>query len=170
MIVKWAKDKPIMECKVSARNIQNKYNRLPKKLKEKKRQKKISLSTANRILNKYIEKPRILRKVFNLKQEEKQLRLNFLKFMRDKNIGPEDIFFTDESIFPLKAYLNKGTNKIRLCKKTQRKIKSGDERAINLRIRPHPKFNKGIMVSGAICEKGLGKLIFHSGNVIKFRI
>ena len=35
MIVKWAKDKPIMECKVSARNIQNKYNRLPKKLKEK---------------------------------------------------------------------------------------------------------------------------------------
>ena len=168
MIVKWAKDKPIMECKVSARNIQNKYNRLPKKLKEKKRQKKISLSTANRILNKYIGKPRMLRKVFYLKQEEKQLRLNFLKFMRDKNIGPEDIFFTDESIFPLKAYLNKGTNKIRLCKKTQRKIKSGDERAINLRIRPQPKFNKGIMVSGGICEQGLGKLIFHSGNVNSF--
>ena len=39
MIVKWAKDKPIMECKVSARNIQNKYNRLQKKLKEKQRQK-----------------------------------------------------------------------------------------------------------------------------------
>ena len=40
MIVKWAKDKPIMECKVSARNIQNKYNRLPKKLKKKTKKNK----------------------------------------------------------------------------------------------------------------------------------
>ena len=117
MIVKWAKDKPIMECKVSARNIQARYNKLPKRLKEKKRQKRISLSTANRVLNKYISKPKMIRKVFYLKQEEKQLRLNFLKYMRDKAISPEDLFFTDESIFPLKAYLNKGTNKIRLCKK-----------------------------------------------------
>ena len=146
MIVKWAKDKPIIECNVSAKNIQNKYNKLPKRLKEKKRQKKISLSTANRILNKYIGKPKVLRKVFYLKKEERQLRLNFLKYMRDKNISPEDLFFTDESIFPLKVYSNRGTNKIRLCKKTQKKIKSGDERAINLRIRPQKKFNKGVMV------------------------
>ena len=39
-IVKWAKDKSIMECKVSAKNIQSRYNKLPKRLKEKKRQKK----------------------------------------------------------------------------------------------------------------------------------
>ena len=110
----------------------------------------------------------MIRKVFYLKQEEKQLRLNFLKYMRDKAISPEDLFFTDESIFPLKAYLNKGTNKIRLCKKTQRKIKSGDERAINLRVRQQRKFNKGIMVSGGICAQGLGKIIFHSGNVNSF--
>ena len=70
--------------------------------------------------------------------------------------------FTDESIFPLKAYLNRGTNKIRLCKKAQRKIKSGDERAINLRIRPQPKFNKGIMVFDGIYDQGLGKIIFHN--------
>ena len=82
MIVKWAKDKPIMECRVSAKNIQNRHNKLPKRLKEKKRQKKISLSTANRILNKYIGKPKMIRKVFYLKQEERQLRLNYLRYMR----------------------------------------------------------------------------------------
>ena len=54
MIVNWAKDKPIMERKVSAKNIQIKFNKLPKKFKEKKMGKKISLSTANRMLNKFI--------------------------------------------------------------------------------------------------------------------
>ena len=64
MIIKWAKDKPIMEKKVSAKNIQRRFNRLPKKLKEKKKQKIISLSTANRVLNQFIGKPRVIRKVF----------------------------------------------------------------------------------------------------------
>ena len=61
-IVKWARDKPIIECRVSAKNIQAKFNKLPKRMKEGK--KKISLSTANRILNKYISKPKIIRNVF----------------------------------------------------------------------------------------------------------
>ena len=33
------------------------------------------------------------------------------------NIDPENIFFTDESIFPLYTYMNKGTKKIRLSNK-----------------------------------------------------
>ena len=37
MLVKWAKDKPIMEKKVSAKHIQIKFNKLPKKFKENKR-------------------------------------------------------------------------------------------------------------------------------------
>ena len=40
MLVKWAKDKPIMEKKVSAKNIQMKFNKMPKKFKEKKMKKK----------------------------------------------------------------------------------------------------------------------------------
>ena len=40
MIVKWAKDKPIMEKRVPPKNIQMKFNKLPKKFKEKKMQKK----------------------------------------------------------------------------------------------------------------------------------
>ena len=39
--------------------------------------------------------------------------------MKENNLGPENIFFTDESIFPLTAYMNKGTNKIRLSKKQE---------------------------------------------------
>jgi len=52
-------------------------------------------------LNKYISKPKVIRKIFHLKQKERKLRFDFCKFMEDKNIGPKDIFFTDESIFPL---------------------------------------------------------------------
>ena len=73
--------------------------------------------------------------------------------MRNKTIGPEDLFFTDDSIFPIKPYLNRGTNKIRLYKKTQRKIVFSDERVINLRVKQQKNFNKGIMVSGGIVIK-----------------
>ena len=66
LIVKWAKDKPIMEKKVSARNIQIKFNKLRNKLTEKKKKKIISLSTANPVQNKYIGKPRVIRRVFYL--------------------------------------------------------------------------------------------------------
>ena len=168
LLVKWAKDKPIMEKKVSAKNIQIKFNRLPKKFKENKKKKIISLSTANRVLNKFIGKPRIIRKVFYLRPSDKILRVQFLKFMKENNIGPDNIFFTDESIFPLYAYMNKGNNKIRLSKKTRRKLKSGEEKSIELVTRPHYKFNNAIMVSGGICREGLGEIIFHSGNLNSF--
>ena len=54
--------------------------------------------------------------------------------MRAHNLGPKDIFFTDESIFPLCSYMNRGTNKIRLSKKTKQKLKAGDEEAINFLV------------------------------------
>ena len=95
LLVKWAKDKPIMEKKVSAKNIQIKFNKLPKKFKENKKKKIISLSTANRVLNKHIGKPRVIRRVFYLKPYEKNQRVLFCKFMKKNNIGPENIFFTD---------------------------------------------------------------------------
>ena len=88
--------------------------------------------------------------------------------MKAHNLGPKDIFFTDENIFPLFSYMNRGTNKIRLSKKTKNKLKAGDEDAINLLTRPQQKFTNGIMVSGGICDEGLGKIIFHSGNVNSF--
>ena len=62
--------------------------------------------------------------------------------MKENGIGPEDIFFTDESVFPLFAYMNKGTNKIRLSKKTIRKLKTGDEKSTNLVTMGHSKLLK----------------------------
>ena len=168
LIVKWAKDKPIMEKKVSAKNIQIKFNKLRNKFKENKKKKIISLSTANRVLNKYVGKPRVIRRVFFLKPIERNQRVQFCKFMKKNKIGPENIFFTDESIFPLHAYLNKGTNKIRLTKKTRRKLRYGDEKSINLITRQTHKFNNAIIVSGGICDEGLGEIIFHSGNLNSF--
>ena len=126
------------------------------------------MSTANRILNRFISKPRVIRKVFYLKPSDKILRVQFLKFMKENGIGPENIYFTDESIFPLQAYMNKGTNKIRLCKKTRRKLKSGNEKAINLVSKSRHKFTNAIMVSGGICKDGLGEIIFHGGNINSF--
>ena len=100
IIVKWAKDKPIMEKKVSAKNIQAKFNKLSKKFKENKMKKKISLSTANRVLNKYIGKPRVIRKIFYLKLDEKKLRVQFLKFMKENDITQITFFLPMKVYFP----------------------------------------------------------------------
>ena len=44
------------------------------------------------MLNKFIGKPKVIRKVFYLKPNEKNLRVQFCKFMKENGIGPEDIF------------------------------------------------------------------------------
>ena len=64
--------------------------------------------------------------------------------------------------------MNRGTNKIRLSKKTRRKIRAGNEESNNLISREYHKFNNSIMISGGIINEGLGELIFHSGNVNSF--
>ena len=93
MIVKWARDKPIMKKQVLAKNMEIKFNKLAKKFKENKLKKKISLPTANRVLNKFIGKPRDIRKVFYLKPNDKKLRVQFCQFMKENGITPKDIFF-----------------------------------------------------------------------------
>ena len=62
------------------------------------------------------------------------------------------------------AYMNKGTNKIRLSKKIRRKLKADEEKTINIETSPQNKFNNVIMVPGGICNEGLGEVIFHSGK------
>ena len=163
-IIKWAKNKPINIA--SAKRIQKRFNRLSKYQKENKLQKKVSISTINKILNKFISKPKKIRKVFLLTETQKKKRYEFLEFMKKKKITPSDIFFTDESIFNLSS-LN-GNCKIRISKKMQKNLKCGNEKAINLIARPVHKKVNGIMISGGICKKGLSHLIFHSGNVNTF--
>ena len=70
--------------------------------------------------------------------------------MKENNITRDNIFSTDESIFPLQAYMNRGTNKLRLSKKTRRKIRADNEESNNLISREYHKFNNSIMVSRGI--------------------
>ena len=74
----------------------------------------------------------------------------------------------DENIFPLHPYMNRGINKIRISKKTEKKLKLGDEKETELVTRQCHKFKDGIMVSSGICDKGLGQIIFHRENVNSF--
>ena len=76
--MKCAKDKPIMEKKVSPRNILIKFNKLRNKYKEKKKKKIISLSTANSVLNKHIGNLLVIRRVFYLKLLKKLKEFNFV--------------------------------------------------------------------------------------------
>ena len=165
ILMKWARDKPINVA--SARQLQKKFNSLPKSKKEKKLQKKISLTTVNKTLNKYLSKPKQIKKVFYLSSLNKEKRLKFLKFMMDNKITPTKIFFTDESNFNIASYFNRNI-KIRLCKKTLKAIKRGNEIALQKVTKPFHKKLNGILVSGGICNEGLGRLIFHSGNVNTF--
>ena len=165
IIVRWARDKPINLC--SAKKIRNKFNLLSKKRKEKGKQKKVSLSTINKILNRHISKPKQMRKVFFLNEKNKEQRLKFLLFMKENNISPENLFFTDESIMNLSSYFGRN-NKIRVSKRTEKKLKTGNESTISLINKEFHKKVNGIMVSGGICREGLGRIIFHSGNVNSF--
>ena len=93
--------------------------------------KKISLSTVNKTLNQYLSRPKQMRKVFYLNEKKKEQRLKFLLFMKENSISPDDIFFTDESIINLSSYFGKN-NKIRISKRTAKKLKNGNEAAISL--------------------------------------
>ena len=165
ILIKWARDKPINIA--SARKLQKRFNSLPKSKKENKLQKKISLTTVNKTLNKYLSTPKQIKKVFFLSSENKKKRLKFLKFMKENKINPHKIFFTDESNFNVTSYLNRNY-RIRLCKKTLRSIKQGNEIALKKVTRQYHKKVNGILVSGGICREGLGRLIFHSGTVNSF--
>ena len=61
------------------------------KKKEKHIKKKIGLSTVNKTLN-TISKPKRIRKVFFLSNQEKKQRMDFLLFMKKHSITPHDIF------------------------------------------------------------------------------
>lgn len=60
---------------------------------------------------------------------------------------------------------NKQTNKVRLCKKSQRKIKQGNIMEIKKLEKEIPKHSQGIMVAGGVCANGVGKLKFNVGTM-----
>ena len=55
--------------------------------------------------------------------------------------------------------------KLDFLNKLKEKINRGNECALRKIIREFHKKENGVIVSGGISKDGLGKLIFHSGNV-----
>ena len=133
--------------------------------KKFKSSKKLSSSSIARFLRKKYKRVYVIRKRPVLTKKNIQKRQNFAKEILEKRIEPNNILFTDEKKFLLNFMPNKQTNRIRLCKKTQRKIKQGNVKAIEKVEKEIPKHSQGIMVAGGVCANGVGKLKFIIGTM-----
>ena len=97
-IKRWANNKTTSTR--SSRIISGMINSILEKrnVKDKKgKQMTIHYTTINRYLKEYYGKPRKIRKVFYLSEEQKKKRVDFCKKILERGIKAEQIFFTDES-------------------------------------------------------------------------
>ena len=107
VIQKWATDK--VTSLMSSRTISYKINSLLKKKNEvdnKGRPLSIHYITVNNYLKQYFWKPRKIRKLFFYQKNKKNKRYEFCKTIIEKELKPEQIFFTDESKVELGSFTN----------------------------------------------------------------
>jgi transposase len=132
----------------------------------KEKQFSISSSTIHNILTKDLKlTPRKAKNTFLLTKKNKESRVEFAKYIKDKGIKGENIFFTDESRFLLSSPLNPITNQIRFSEEDTKKLKEGDPDIYEKLHRPLPKYSQGFMVAGGISYYGPGELIFCVGTM-----
>ena len=167
MMINWAEDKPCSQ--MSTRKIARKINKYFKKyeIMDESGKKILSVrhTTVNAYTNKFLEKPRKIRKNFFLSEKQMEKRVQFCNEILKKNITGQDIFFSDETQIDLCNYTN---DYIRFSKTNQKKIKNGELDVYELITRPVKKFEKSIMVAGGISSKGVGRLNDHDGNQNEF--
>jgi hypothetical protein len=106
--------------------------------------------------------------VFYLNEKQKLTRLRFCEYIESQQLTGRDIFFTDESPFLFRTFLNKSTNQMRFSKKSLKKLKEGNEEQINKIYCQEKKYEEGFMVAVGISSRGVGKLIFCVGKVNSF--
>ena len=160
-IQKWANNK--VTSQRSSRKIAAMINSVLANLKEvdkKGRPLTVHFTTVNNYLKEYFGRPRKIRKVFFLSQEQKIKRKEFCQMVLDKKIRPEQIFFTDESLIDLGSFSH---DLIRLDP-----LKKWDESTYALLNRPQKKFEKSLMIAGGINFYGLSRLIFLDGTMNEF--
>jgi len=133
---------------------------------------KVSHVTVNSTLNKMISRPRKVRRTFMLTEKNKEARKDFAKMVLDHPhrstdylIDGRQIFFTDEKRFLMYTKINSQTNQVRICKKTLKKLKKGNEKAFKKVSREIPKYSQGFMVAAGLSAYGPGKLIFCVGTM-----
>jgi transposase len=128
----------------------------------------VSHSTVNTYLNRCLSKPRKVRKVFYLSEEQRKRRLEFAEYIVRNNIKGSDLFFTDESQMNFCIPLNKSTNRIRLTKKSLKELKLGKKEIFDKVCRPMKKYEQGFIVSRGLSAHRVGKLIFSIGKINTF--
>ena len=136
-----------------------------KMLKINKENMTIHKSTVCRILNKELGRPRKVKRVFFLTDDQKRQRIEFCEKMLKKGIKGGNIFFSDETKIDMGSYFN---DSIRLTKENKEKLKKGSQEVYNLINRPQRKFEPSIMVAGGVCSSGLSNLIFLNGAENEF--
>ena len=140
---------------MSSRKIANKINRLLIKRNElDKNGKQISVHYTTVIfyyLKQHFGKPRKIRKVFFLSEENKKKRIEFCEKILEKNLKAEQIFFSDESNIDLGSFTN---DSIRLDPQTK-----WNQDTYELINRPQKKVEIKIIIAGGVNYYGLSKLI-----------
>ena len=128
-----------------------------------KEQRKLSYGSVQRFLVSKFGHARKLIKKPLLKPSHISQRKVFAEYIIKNEIDYKKIFFTDEKRFIMNFVPNKQTNQIRLTKKTQTKLKQGDQEVEKLLTIPVEKNPKGVMVAGGVSYYGVGKLNFIVG-------
>ena len=122
-IVEMAKDKPVSEF--SSRYLARLVNKKLKndRVKDSKGNPlKIGHVSINNILNKFIWKPRKIRKVFYLSEKQRIKRVEFCKMILKRKLTGKEIFFTDETQIDLCNFTN---DAVRLSKENEKWLQKG---------------------------------------------
>ena len=89
-------------------------------------------------------------------QKKERIKASIFDFYERKSDFSRQYFFTDECIVNLSSYFGRN-NKVRICKRTEKKLRNGDEKALEIVNKEFFKNINGIMISGGICKEGLGR-------------
>ena len=125
----------------------------------------IEKTAVNRYLKNALGRPRKVRQVFFLNDDQKKEMVKFCEDILKKKIRGEHIFFTDETKIDMAPFLN---DSIRLSLENQKKLKNGEEEAFKLINKPEKKFEKSIMIAGGIHFHGLSDLYLLEGTMNEF--
>ena len=165
-IIRWAKNKPtsLMSCRKIAAKI-NRVLKLKKELDNKGKILSVSYKTVNNILKEFYGRPKKIRKVFFLSEENINQRFEFCKMILERKINFDEIMFTDESKLSMGSYTH---DFIRLDPNDQKKLKTGERDVYSLINRPQHKFESSIIIAGGVSFYGTTNLIIVNGTMNNF--
>ena len=125
----------------------------------------VSYKTVNNILKEFYGRPKKIRKVFFLSEENIKQRFKFCKMILERKINFDEIIFTDEIKLSIGSYTH---DFIRLDSNDLKKLKTGERDVYSLINRPQNKFESSIVYAGRVCFYGTTNLIIVNGTMNNF--